>query len=135
MDAPKVSDIWRTESGSKIQAWFLMLTTVEMTDAKFGVQIGHGTDFIHMRGAENPFHQDWLTTANRRKVILRIKSESDLEKIENACKAYNMLTSRIYDAGLTEFGKETLTGLVVLPHDDSNIPKPLQRTQAWKSPA
>lgn len=130
----KPHDPWVTETGSRVKAWFLMLADVPMTEAKFGVQIGHGTDFIHIRQAENPFYATWIDAGggNRRKIILRVKNLADLEKVERACNDAGMITNQIWDAGLTEFGRETLTGLVVHPHDDAKAPKPLTRAQTWK---
>jgi PTH2 family peptidyl-tRNA hydrolase len=130
-----IADPWKTESGSKIKAWFVMRTDIAMSQGKFGVQVGHGTDFIHMTGAINSYYQTWLspTGGNRRKIVLRASSEAELAKIKAECDMAGMITEIIADAGLTEFGQPTITGLVICPHDDALIPKVLKRCQAWRA--
>lgn len=106
-----------------------------MTSGKLAVQIGHGTDYIHLWGADNPHYADWMKAdvGNRRKIVLGAKTEADLYKIAKDCEASGMLCSLIVDAGLTEFGGvQTVTGLVVHPHPDNAIPSSLKRSQAWK---
>ena len=44
-----------------------------------------------------------------------------------------MFCEYIDDAGLTEFGGPTTTGLVILPHDDAYIPNILKRSRTWKN--
>jgi PTH2 family peptidyl-tRNA hydrolase len=132
--ADKPNDPWKTESGSRIKAWFVMRLDLPMSQGKFGIQIGHGTDFIHMIGDKNPHYADWINPeiGNRRKIALRANSLAEIEKVQAECEAAGMITMLIKDAGLTEFGQATITGLVVLPHDDALIPKVLKRTQSWK---
>ena len=127
-------DVWTTETGSRIKAWFVMRKDLAMTTGKFGIQIGHGTDLIHMYGAKNPFYERWIdsTIGNRRKIALSIGGLEDLMKIKAQCEEFGMIAEVIADAGLTEFGKPTITGLVIFPHDDANIPKSLKRARSWK---
>jgi PTH2 family peptidyl-tRNA hydrolase len=129
-----MSDPWKTETGSKIKAWYVMRLDLPMSQGKFGVEIGHGTDMIHMSGPKNPYYQPWLNPqiGNRRKVVLRAKSLEDIEKVQAACEEAGMITFLIKDAGLTEFDGPTTSGLVICPHDDANIPSVLKRTQSWK---
>ncbi len=128
------TDPWTTESGSRLKAWFVMRLDLPMSQGKFAVQVGHGVDMIHMTGAKNPFYETWLsaTGGNRRKVVLRAKSLDDIVKLQAECDAFGMITTLIRDAGLTEFGGPTVTGMVICPHDDANIPASLKRTQAWR---
>jgi peptidyl-tRNA hydrolase len=130
----KPNDPWTTASGSRIKAWFVMRLDLPMSQGKFGIQIGHGTDFIHMVGAQNPFYETWLDPhgGNRRKIALRAKTLADLEVVKSECDKAGMITKLIMDAGLTEFGQPTITGLVILPHDDGTIPSVLKRAQAWR---
>jgi len=130
----KPNDPWTTETGSRIKAWFVMRLDIPMSQGKFGIQIGHGTDFIHMTGADNPYYATWLDPhgGNRRKIALRAKSLDDIEKVKADCEKAGMIVRIIKDAGLTEFGQPTITGLVVCPHDDSLAPSVLKRAQAWR---
>jgi PTH2 family peptidyl-tRNA hydrolase len=130
----KPNDPWTTETGSRIKAWFVMRLDLPMSQGKFGVQIGHGTDMIHILGGTNPYYSLWLdeNIGNRRKIVLRAKSLEELDVIRIACEEVGMLVSTIADAGLTEFDGPTITGIVILPHDDALIPKVLKRTQSWR---
>ncbi len=116
------------------RAWFIMRLDLPMTQGKFGVQIGHGTDFIHMIGYKNPFYENWIDPAcgNRRKIVLKAKTLSDIEKLKVICDGHGMITKMIEDRGLTEFDGPTITGMVILPHNN-DIPTALKRTQVWKS--
>lgn len=130
----KSIDQWVDENGTRIKAWFVMRRDLEMSTAKFGVQIGHGSDLIHMARDFNPHYEDWISEeiGNRRKIVLGAKTLADLEKIEAQASQAGMTATFIRDAGLTEFGKETVTGLVIHPHPDNAIPASLKRAQAWK---
>lgn len=131
--AKKTGDQW-VQNGARLKAWFVMRRDL-MTSGKLAVQIGHGTDYIHMWGGANPHYADWLNASvgNRRKIVLGAKSEDELNKLAQDCVAKGMFCTLIVDAGLTEFGGvATITGLVVHPHPDTDIPKSLKRAQAWK---
>ena len=130
----KPEDPWTTETGSRIKAWFMMRLDVAMSQGKFGVQVGHGVDFIHMTRDQNPFYERWLDPrgGNRRKVVLRAETLATMEKLKAACEDHGMIVKFIKDAGLTEFNEPTITGLVICPHDDADIPKALKRAQAWR---
>lgn len=131
--ADKANDQW-VQDGTRIKAWFVMLRDI-MSSGKLAVQIGHGTDYIHMSAAENPHYANWMRAdvGNRRKIVLGAKTKADLDKIAAECADAGMLCSLIVDAGLTEFnGVATVTGLVVHPHPDNAVPSSLKRAQAWK---
>lgn len=129
----KENDLW-VQDGVRLKVWYFMREDLGMTKGKFGVQIGHGTDFVHMSAAENPHYADWLKAdvGNRRKVVLRAKDLAAVEKMVEACRAHGMLASLIGDAGLTEFSGPTISGMVVAPHPDSDIPTALRRARTWK---
>ena len=118
-----------------IKAWFVMRLDLPMTQGKFGVQIGHGTDMIHINAANNKYYNDWINPeiGNRRKSVLRVNNEAEMEKIKIACQETGMIVDYIGDAGLTEFGVPTITGIVIHPHDGTLIPKELIRAQAWRA--
>lgn len=140
------NDIW-VQEGRRIKAWFVMRRDLPMTQPKFGVQIGHGTDLIHMaalndlvprdtgeREAASPYYFGWInaTIGNRRKIVLGGKTLAEIEKLKTECETAGMKCDWIVDAGLTEFGQETTTGMVIHPWDDTAIPKSLKRAQLWK---
>jgi peptidyl-tRNA hydrolase len=130
----KPTDLWVSPDGVRIKSWFILRRDLAMSKAKFGVQIGHGTDMIHFAGSKNPHYSAWVDEdgGNRRKIVLGGKTLGDIEKIERDCAEAGMVAIWIKDAGLTEFNGPTVTGLVVLPHPDDAIPKSLKRCQAWK---
>jgi peptidyl-tRNA hydrolase len=130
----KPNDPWVLPSGAKIKAWFLIRLDLPMSQGKFGIQIGHGTDMIHLHAADDPYYAQWIDSevGNRRKIALRAKDLTEVEKVKAECDKAGLKSFLIKDAGLTEFGEETITGLVVLPHDDSLIPNALKRAQSWR---
>jgi PTH2 family peptidyl-tRNA hydrolase len=131
MDKPV--DEWTAEDGSRVKAWFIMRTDIEMSPGKLAVQVGHGTDFIHMLGDRNPYYTFWMHAqgGNRRKIVLRGDIDHIL-KVKAACEEVGMVCHLIGDAGLTEFNGPTVTGMCICPHNDAFAPKILKRTQAWK---
>lgn len=104
-----------------------------MSASKFAIQIGHGTDFIHLYSQwpytnpeyETPY-KEWLAT-NRRKIILKVKSEEKLKNLMKLLDEKEIDHSLIYDKGYTELDSETLTGLVIHPIDEEKLPKNIRR--------
>lgn len=116
-----------------IKAYYVLRQDLGMTSAKRAVQVGHGTDFIHLNSASNPHYSAWLTEFNRRKVVLRIRDESALAALATLLNENGIPYKEIKDAGLTEFNNvETLTGVVVYPVPDVQLPKKFGRLQTWK---
>lgn len=131
--ADKEHDKW-VQNETRIKAWFVMIRDL-MSSGKMAVQVGHGTDCIHVANTLNPHYAAWMdpNIGNRRKIVLGVKTQSDLSKIAKDCEGAGMLIEFIVDAGLTEFnGIPTITGIVVLPHPDNAIPASLKRAQTWK---
>ena len=115
-----------------IKACYVMRADLPMTHVKFAIQIGHGTDLVHLRGRANPWYDAWLTAATRRKAVLRAKTEADLAKIAAACAAAGIAADPIVDEGYTEFGRRTTTGLVIHPTEEERLPKAVRRLRLMK---
>lgn len=117
-----------------VKAIFVIRTDLGMSRAKLGVQVGHGTDFIHMRASENPHYADWINPqkGNRRKIVCRISSLEDLQKLEGKLTQDGVLWNPIVDAGYTEFNGETQSGTVILPIREDLLPKYVNRLQTLK---
>jgi peptidyl-tRNA hydrolase len=116
-----------------IKAYYILRQDLGMTSAKRAVQVGHGTDYIHLNANTNTYYPEWLTTFNRRKIILRIKDESALQELCKMLLNEKIPFVEIKDAGLTEFnGEETLTGIMVYPYPEDELPKKFTRLQTWK---
>ncbi len=111
-----------------IKAYYLIRQDINMSTAKLAVQIGHGTDFIHLVGSCNNvlYYEKWLSN-NRKKILLKIDTLEKLFNIEHLLKESNIEYALIYDNGLTEFGEKTLTGLVIYPTSPEQIPKQVKR--------
>ena len=121
-----------------IKAVFIIRRDLEMSSTKLGIQIGHGTDFIHLASSHdlslkdwhrqhNPYYGKWLTEFDRRKIVVAAKTEKKLTNIAKMLDETDILYDLIYDKGYTEFGKETLTGLVIHPIDETHLPKAVQK--------
>jgi PTH2 family peptidyl-tRNA hydrolase len=113
-----------------LKAYFLMRKDIEMSKGKFGVQVGHGTDFIHMQCEEN-VKIDWMVN-NRKKIILEVKTLEKLVDISDKLIEESIGYNFIVDSGLTEFGQQTTTGIVIYPIEYGSLPKRVQKLQCWK---
>jgi len=109
-----------------------MRKDLNMSPAKLGVQVGHGTGFIYENKDENPFFQDWLNEENdRRKIVLEVKSEAKLRDLADLLRHKGIPFCKIYDSGYTEFDGKTLTGLVIYPIDENNLPDKIKRMRLY----
>jgi peptidyl-tRNA hydrolase len=117
-----------------VKAIYVIRTDLPMSRAKLGVQIGHGTDFIHMRSSEIPHYRDWIDPqkGNRRKIVCRISSLDELKKLEAKLTEDDIPFAPIVDAGYTEFNGETQSGTVIFPLAEDFSPKYLKRLQTLK---
>ena len=133
-----VLDDFFNKGESMIKAYYVIRKDIKMSKAKLGVQIGHGTDFIHFDGTDSRFgdwsenYVKWINE-NRRKIVCGISDLNDLEKLTNNLKTDKIGYHEIIDLGFTEFNNvPTLTGIVIYPIDDETIPKYLKRLQTLK---
>ena len=115
-----------------IKAFYIIRKDLDMSPTKLAIQIGHGTDLIHIRHSEYSVKSinfdDWIQE-NRRKIVLGIKSEEKLNNILVKLLDDNIGVDSIYDEGYTEFDGKTLTGLIVHPIDEDRLPKAVKRLQ------
>jgi len=103
-----------------------------MSPAKLAVQVGHGTDFIHKDKDENSFFEDWKNKENdRRKIVLEVKSEAKLRDLADLLRHKGIPFCKIYDSGHTEFNEKTLTGLIIYPIDENNLPDKIKRMRLY----
>jgi len=111
-----------------IKAMYVMREDLNMSSAKLAVQVGHGTDFIHVNShnADDCEYDGWIEQ-NRRKIVVRIKTEIKLKNLMKVLDDNNILYDQIWDAGYTEFDGATFTGIVIQPIDDSRLPKAVTR--------
>lgn len=113
-----------------IKAYYVIRKDIKMSKAKLGVQIGHGTDFIHLMINGN--YRKWIEE-NRRKIVCGISTIEDLQKLIDNLKNDKIGYHEIIDLGFTEFNNvPTLTGIVIYPIDDETMPKYLKRLQTLK---
>lgn len=115
-----------------IKAYFLIRTDLEMSKSKLAIQIGHGTDYIWICFQQNPQdntvhnHVIWIDN-DRRKIVLKVKNLDDLNKLSDILKESNIRHNFIMDKGYTEFGEETITGIVIYPIDEADLPNKVKR--------
>jgi len=119
-------------SQSIIKAYYLMRADLNMSQAKFGVQIAHGTDFIWYRRDENEYFGDWVNEFCRRKIVLKVNTLEKLENLHDILHIEKIKHSRIEDNGLTEFEGKTFTGIVILPIEERLLPKNIKKLQLWR---
>ena len=93
-----------------------------MSCGKIAVQVGHASvaafDYI------NRFHHteglDWYFNGQK-KIVLKVNSEEDIHKIEDAALQNNINGFKVYDLGLTQIEPNTLTCIAIGPCDDEII--------------
>ena len=116
-----------------LKAYFVIRQDLEMSPAKLAVQIGHGVDFIHLMNVKSSEFERWITLYDRRKIVLRIKNIERLENLIKFLDEAQITYSKIVDKGYTEFqGQETMTGIVIHPIDEDNVPTKISKLQIWK---
>jgi len=114
-----------------ITAFFLLRRDLEMSDAKLAVQVGHGTDFIHMSGKDNTSYAGWLNGADRRKIVLEVNTEDHLTNIIMILERIGTRFDVIEDWLGSEFEGKRVTGVVVHPLEEQYLPKKLKRLRLW----
>lgn len=94
-----------------------------MPDGKLAVQVGHAMDQVwayahsgNCSSTEEDEFQEWVNSG-RRKILLRLKDESDMIKVKEKLEAEGVSVFDVYDFGINFFDGLTYTGLVVFPTD------------------
>lgn len=111
------------------KAYYLIRSDLNMSVAKIGVQVGHGTDSIHI--LKDGYFLKWLRN-HRKKIVLKIKSEDELTSIAHKLDSDNIKYNYIVDNGLTELNGITNTGIVIFPIEGDKAPKYIKRLQLYK---
>ncbi len=119
-----------------IKTIYVIRKDLNMSGPKIAVQVGHGTDFIHMRtllnytGEYGRRHDIWYAqwiADDRRKSVVGIKTEVKLKNLIKTLKDATIRFNEIWDKGYTELDGETLTGIVIHPMDADELPKAVTR--------
>jgi len=96
---------------------------IEMSPAKLGVQIAHGSIESYLK--TSLLIQDEWYMEGMRKIVLMVNSQEDLKNIMRSCSD----AKYIIDFGLTELEPNTITGLtfpIMLVEDIDKITKHLK---------
>lgn len=116
-----------------IKAYYVIREDLEMSQAKFGVQIGHGTQLLVLNAKDHELGE-WIHGADSRKIICKISSEAKLNNLVDYLISWSHHFSAIYDSGYTEFKGRTLTGVCFFI-DDEKDPEELihkiRRLRLW----
>lgn len=108
------------KSEIKGKVYILLRKDLEMPEGKLAAQVGHAMDLVwNYRSTdatqeELAEFQEWFDSG-RRKIILRLKDESDMIKVKGKLKDEGVDAFAIYDFGINFFDGLTNTGLVVFP--------------------
>lgn len=100
-----------------MKAYFVIREDLQLSPAKLAIQVGHGVDLIWMNCSSIDGFTDWLdpTVGDRRKLLLKIKSEEKLVNLMKALEDEGLECHRIVDSGYYELEQKTWTGIVVFP--------------------
>jgi peptidyl-tRNA hydrolase len=125
------------------KSFFIFRADLGMSSAKLAVQVGHGTDMIHMCAplGRSPVevsgvrpemvisdlaktvsaYGEWLAS-DRTKIVLDVPSKEALDEARGLLKTRGVSFCDVVDKGLTELGGVTVTGLVIFPVDEKELP-------------
>lgn len=97
---------------------------LKISPGKMAAQVGHAAVSCALRAKEKDkkLFSNWMDEGQR-KVVLKIGTLSDLDRIERMADSAGLITSRIIDAGLTEVPSGTVTCLGIGPSRGSDIDK------------
>lgn len=114
----------------KFKAYYVLRSDLKMSPGKACVQVGHGTDLIHIHTAGSRNIQKWKDDG-RIKIVLSCDTEEQLsdifQGIEDECRGF--WSKYIFDLGFNEVEPNTVTGLVVMP--DMEKPETLESLKLW----
>ncbi len=115
------------------KAYFIFREDLALPAPKLAVQVGHGVDRIWQNAAcDIEAFAAWLdrSQGDRRKVLLRIKGESQLLKLREELDAEGFISFEIVDSGYNLVAPGTVTGLVLFP--TARTCRQLKRLQALR---
>lgn len=112
------------------KAYFIMRKDLGMSPGKLAVQVGHGTDYIHINQTKD--YGQWMAQGRRKKIVTEVKDQVELIEIVTLLRDRKVKFNEIWDAGLTELNGTTFTGLVILPIEDEELPGRIKFLPKWK---
>ena len=104
-----------------MKAVFIFRKDLEMSKAKFGVQVGHGITGLLMHTTPFKFATWYMDI--QKKIVLEAKDEAELNELKKKAEDLGLTTYLVEDLGLTEFGKPTTTCLAIGPDEEDKINK------------
>jgi len=95
---------------------------LKISPGKMAAQVGHAavSCALKVKEKDRKIFSKWMDEGQR-KVVLRIGSLSELDRIERMADAASLITSRIVDAGLTEVPPGTVTCLGIGPSREADV--------------
>jgi peptidyl-tRNA hydrolase, PTH2 family len=107
----------------EIKQVIVVRTDLGMGKGKIAAQVGHAC----VLGAENvrKSHPEWFSKwwAGQEKIVLKVNSESELEKIKEGAIDLNLPWSAVTDAGHTQIAPGTFTCISIGPAPESLVDK------------
>ncbi len=95
---------------------------IDMSRGKLAAQCAHASlmSYFEAEKADKTIAKQWLDTGEK-KIVLKVRDESDLVKLFKAFKYKNVPCALVTDAGLTELPPGTVTALGVGPWKSPDI--------------
>ncbi len=97
-------------------------TDLKLSPGKMAVQVAHAAVgcAVECREGNRKIFDAWLKEGQR-KIVVRVKSVSELHLLREAARARGLMTSLVADAGLTEVPPGTVTCLGIGPAKNMEI--------------
>lgn len=93
---------------------------LKMSCGKIAGQVAHASLRAY-RVTPKMERDNWIYNYNEVKVVLKVQSEEELNKIIKRCEESDVPYSLVFDAGKTQIEPHTLTALGIGPDEDKVI--------------
>jgi PTH2 family peptidyl-tRNA hydrolase len=116
------------QNKDEIKQVIIIRSDIDMSTGKTVAQGAHASlmSYFEAEKADKAIAKQWID-AGEKKIVLKVKDASDLEKLFKAFKYKKVPCALVSDAGLTELPPGTVTALGIGPWKNAEI-DPFTRT-------
>lgn len=134
LDAPATMGLVRYDDPlslgerEELKMWLAVRTDLSMSPGKLAIQSGHAFGALYCLEFGSAKMTEYLNSATP-KIAVRVKSESELNRVLDVAHAVGISAYRVVDAGRSELEPGTPTVVAFGPARRSELPSFLRRLQ------